>query len=138
MIIEEIRNINSSKTELRKFAVTVGVVLGLVGALFLWKGKGAGLVLLVISSSLLFFGLIAPSILLPAHKLWMSIAVVMGWIMTRVILVILFYLILTPLGFLARLFGKDFLSQKKDKNADSYWVVRKPVKFERSGHERQF
>lgn len=50
----------------------------------------------------------------------------------------LFYLVVTPIGLLARLFSKDFLNLKFNRNADSYWIPKGEVKFERSNYERQF
>jgi hypothetical protein len=62
----------------------------------------------------------------------------MGFIMTKIIMVIIFYLIVTPLGLAASLTGKEFLDMKIDKNAKSYWVVREKIKKVKSDYERQF
>ncbi len=138
MIIEEIKNIKSGKRELRQFGVTIGIILGLLGLWFLWREKDWYLYLLVVSIIFLFLGIVLPLLLKPIHKLWMSLAVLIGWIMTRVIITILFYLIVTPIGLLARLCGKDFLNTKFDKKVNSYWVPRKVVKCDKRKYENQF
>jgi hypothetical protein len=138
VIIEEIRNIKSGKRELRKFGITVGISLGLLGGLFLWRGRDYYSYFLVISAALLLLGFAVPILLRPIYKVWMTCAILMGWFMTRVILCVLFYLVVTPTGFLARLFGKVFLDLKFNRNVDSYWINKESKEFERSEYERQF
>jgi hypothetical protein len=138
VIIDDIKNIKSDKKDLQKFGITVGFVLGLFGALFLWRGKGVYVYLFIISGIFLLCGLIVPRLLKPIQKVWMTFAVLLGWLMTRVILSILFFLIFTPMGLLARLFGKDFLSLKFNNNTDSYWIPKKGPQKEKRDYENQF
>lgn len=138
MVGEAIKNTKSTGTELRRFGITVGIVLGLLGGVFLWREKEYYFYFFVLSAAFLLLGLVVPILLKPIHKVWMTLAILMGWLMTRVILCVLFYLVVTPIGFLARLLGKDFLDLKFNRNADSYWIPKNAVKFERSNYERQF
>jgi hypothetical protein len=68
----------------------------------------------------------------------MALSVVMGFIMTRIIMVIIFYLIVTPLRLVASMAGKEFLDMKIDKNVKSYWIVREKTQKAQSDYERQF
>ena len=138
MIIEEIKSIKSGKRELRQFGITISIVLGLLGLLFLWREKEWFSYLLIVSIVFLSIGLVLPLLLKPVHKIWMVLALLIGWLVTGVIIIVLFYLVVTPIGLLARLFGKDFLDTKIDRDVNSYWIPRNTVKFERSKHERQF
>ena len=138
MIVEEIRNIKSGKSDLRKFGITMGIVLILFGGLFLWRDKDYYIYLFIIAAAFIIPGLAAPVVLKPAYKVWMTIAIILGWIMTRVILSILFYLVVTPTGWLGWLFGKQFLDLKIDKDVSSYWIHKKPTKFDKTDYERQF
>jgi hypothetical protein len=138
MIIEEIKNIKSGRKELRQFGLTMGIVLGLLGGFFLWRGKVYYSSFFIISILFLFLGLVLPVLLKPIQKIWMVLAILMGWFMTRIILIILFYLIVTPVGLLARLFGKDFLNRKFEINRDSYWIPKKTIKFDKRNYENQF
>lgn len=138
MIVEEIRNIKSRRKELRKFGITFGIFLGLLGGWFLWRDKEHYSYILILSVAFLLLGLVVPIVLKPVYKVWMTLAVLLGWLMTRVILSVLFYLVVTPIGLLGRLFGKDFLDLKFDRNTDSYWILRKESKFQRKNYENQF
>lgn len=138
MIITEIKNIKGSKKDLRKFGVTVGIVLLIISGFLLWKQKENYFYFVVIGAALLLSGLIFPVILKPLNKIWMTLAILMGWVTTRVILTILFYLVLTPLAFAAKIFGKSFLDLKIDKSKTSYWEYREKPKVEPSDYEKQF
>ncbi|MHC4596363.1 MAG: SxtJ family membrane protein [Planctomycetota bacterium] len=138
MIIEEIKNIASGKSELRKFGITVGTFLGLLGGLFLWREKEYYFYFLIFSAALLFLGTVAPILLRPIHKVWMILAVLLGWVMTRIILSVLFYLVVTPIGLLAKLFGKSRLNLAFDKSAESYWRFKDNTRQETSDYEKQF
>lgn len=138
MISEEIKNIKSGRSELKKFGITMGIVLGLLGGFLLWRGKVYYPIFFIISTLFLVLGLTLPVLLKPIQKIWMILAVLMGWFMTRIILIILFYLIVTPIGLLARLFGKDFLNTKFNRNLDSYWIPKKTVTFDKKNYENQF
>lgn len=138
MIIEEIKNIESGRRELRKFGITVGIVLGLLGGLFFWRGRDYYFYFLILSEALLLLGLVVPILLKPIHKVWMTLALLLGWLMTRVILSVLFYLVVTLIGLLLRLLGKDVLELKFKRNGDSYWIPKKEMKSERRNYEKQF
>lgn len=138
MIIEEIKNIKSGKSNLRQFGITMGIVLILFGGLFLWRDKDYYIYLFIIATVFMILGLAVPFVLKPIHKAWMTISIILGWIMTRVILSILFYLVVTPTSWLARLFGKQFLDLKIDKNARSYWIPKKELKLNKADYEKQF
>ena len=138
MTTKEIKNIKSGKRELRQFGITISIVLGLLGCLFLWREKDWYFYLLVVSTVFLFLGLIRPFLLKPIHEIWMTLAILIGWFMTRLIIIILFYLVVTPIGLLARFFGKDFLDTKFNRNVDSYWVSKKTINFNKRNYENQF
>jgi len=139
VIIEEIKNIKGGRRELRKFGITVGIVSGVLGGLFLWCEKDYYFYFLILSGAFFLLGIVVPILLKPIHKVWMTLAILMGWFVTRVILTFLFYLVVTPIGLLGRLFGKDFLDLKSDRSAvDSYWIPRKVSKFGTKNYENQF
>ena len=127
MLKEEIKNIKEDKTTLRKFGLTVGTVLLLVGIVLYLTGKSSSVVFGGAGVLLILFGLILPNILKPLNKVWMTLAVILGWFMSRLILFILFYIVITPIGFFLRIAGKDFLNLRTDKNSDSYWEKREKI-----------
>ena len=138
MFKEEIKNIKEDKTTLRKFGLTIGTVLLLVGIVLYLTGKSSSVVFGGVGVLLILFGLILPNILKPLNKIWMTLAVILGWFMSRLILFILFYIVITPIGFFLRIAGKDFLNLRTDKNSDSYWEKREKTVNEKIDYERQF
>jgi hypothetical protein len=138
MILKEIRNIKESKKDLRKFGLTVGIVLLAIASLLYWKGKENYTAFEIIGGFLVVVSILFPIILRPLNKIWMTLAILMGWIMTRVILIVIFFIVLTPLGLIARLIGKDFLDLKIDKEKNSYWEVRDKKGEAAVDYERQF
>ena len=138
MLKEEIKNIKEDKTTLRKFGLTVGTVLLLVGIVLYLTGKSTSVVFGGAGVLLILFGLILPNILKPLNKIWMTLAVILGWFMSRVILIILFYLIITPIGFLFKIVGNDPLKLKMGKTSSSYWEKREKKISEPVDYERQF
>ena len=80
--------------------------------------------------------ILCPVILAPLKKLLDRVIFFIGWFTSIVTLLVAFYLIFTPIGILARLFGKDLLDQKIDKKASSYWVKRKQGIFTKQFYER--
>ncbi len=137
-MLDEIRNIKSGNRELRSFAVVMAVALAVLGLLLLWKGRDYYLYFLVGAGAFMAIGLVVPVVLWPLHKIWMTAAVVLGWLMTRVILGILYYLVITPTSLLGRLFGKRFLDLKIDRSATSYWIKREDRPSEPADLERQY
>jgi len=138
MLIDEIKNIKESKSDLRKFGLTVGTVLTLLGVVLFLFSKPSYLYFIIPGVLLLILGLTIPQILRPLNKVWMALALIMGWIMTRVILSILFYLGLTTISLLAKLFGKKFLELKIDRSKETYWIKRENKKITPTDLERQF
>ncbi|MGA9109194.1 MAG: SxtJ family membrane protein [Smithella sp.] len=138
MIIEEIKNIKGDKSDWRKFGITMGIILAVIGFYLLWKGKNYVEYVFSLAAAFFILGLVIPSALKFVYKAWIVMSVIMGFIMTRVIMVIIFYMIVTPVGFVASIIGKNFLDVKIDKTAKSYWIVREIVRKEKSDYERQF
>lgn len=138
MIIEEIKNIKSERSDLRKFGLAMGIIFALGGFYLLWKKNDYFLYSFIVGIAFIVSGLFLPVLLKPLQKVWMALAVVMGFIMTKVIMLIAFYGMVTPIGLIGRLCGKKFLDLEMDKKASSYWIERKQVPVEKSRYERQF
>lgn len=118
--------LKKTNRELRNFGITLAVGFTIFGLLFLWKEKPVAPYLLYVAVAFLVSGLILPRILAPIEWLWMKIAHALGYVMTRVLLTITFYLAITPMGLLMKVMGKDLLNLKIIKEADSYWTPVDP------------
>ena len=90
--------------------------------------------------SAIFFvtSLVGYPVLKPVYIGWMTFAFALGWVNTRLFLGLFFYLILTPMGLLVRLLGKDLLDERIDRKASSYWKKRDPAPPDPSRFERMF
>ena len=137
-MIEDIRNIRSEKSDLRKFGITIGIILVMIAGFLFWKEKESFQIFLTVGAVLCIFGVVIPVILKPIYWIWMIFATILGWIMTRVILSLLFYVIFTPIGLLPRLFGKKFIELMWNKSDSTYWNYRSGSVFEKEKYEKQF
>ena len=137
-MLEEIKNIKSEKSDFRKFGITIGVILLIIAGFLFWKEKESFQILLTFGVTLCILGIAIPFILKPIYWVWMIFATILGWIMTRVILSLLFYIIFTPIGLILRFFGKQFLELRWDQSKESYWNIKTNQHLQKENYEKQF
>ena len=82
---------------------------------------------LIISLIFLILGLLNSKILAPLNKLWFKFGIFLGKIISPLIMGIIFFLVVTPIGLIMRILGKDVLNLKYNKN-QSYWIEKKGPK----------
>jgi len=128
----------NEKREWRKFGIALGIILAIIATILLIKDK---------STYLYFYGgglfavlaaLVMPIIVKPVFILFLYIGHGLGFVMTRLILGILFYLVITPIGVIARLFGKQFLSVRFSRGGTGYWIETDGMDDEKERYENQF
>ena len=139
MIREEIEQLKTGPRELRKFGLTVGVVCLILGLWFLYRGKPQFRYFTAPGILVLVCGLVLPRSLKFVFIGWMTLALVLGYIVSSVLLTLFFYFVVTLVGLFARFTGKDFLQRKLDSRAESYWMMRdhRSAK-QKTDYERQF
>ena len=116
------------KQGLRKFGLTTGIIFALLFGFVLpwiWRADMHRWPL-VVGGVLCSLALIAPRSLAPFYTVWMRIALVLGWINSRIILGLIFVLVLTPMALVMKLLGKDPMTRKFDKERTSYRIVSTP------------
>lgn len=138
MLLEEIKSIKATTKEVRKFGVTIGILLLVIAAWLFWKQRPSFPYFAYAGGGLVLAGLILPVLLKPIYKVWMSFAVVMGFVMTRVILTVIYFGMFTPMALAAKLLGKDLLDERLDKNAGTYWVKRPTTTYDPKSAENMF
>jgi hypothetical protein len=112
--------------ELRRFGVVVGGAFGVLALISWWRGHEIPpLVMGTLSALLVVPGLLMPRVLAPAERWWMRFAEVLGRVNARIILTVFWILVMTPVGFVRRLFG-DPLDRSMRSGQTSVWV-RRPV-----------
>jgi len=124
---QEFKDIKSGKKDLRQFGLLVGAILAVLGAFLLWRGRPSYPYFLVPGLILIFSGAVVPQVLLPFQKAWMIISIILGFFVSRALLVLIFYAVLTPMGLVMKMLGKDILDERIDKNKKSYWIDRIPA-----------
>ncbi len=130
--------ISATREEVRKFGYLFAGICVILGAYSIYKGHSTWLWFAGGAGFFLITGLLGYPILRPIYVVWMKFAYVLGWINMRLLLGVFFFVILTPVGLLMRVFGKDLLDEKIERGAGSYWKVREPEKFDRERYERLF
>ena len=111
----------ASRRQLRQFGLLVGGVLAVSGALpWLLRRTAPRPVLLGLGLALAATGILWPEALRWPQRGWMALGQVLGWINTRLLLGAVFYLVVTPMGAMARLFGRDPMRRRFDPQAPSY------------------
>ncbi len=110
----------------RSFGIVFAVVFGVIGLLPLAFGGGARLWSLGVGAAFLLVALAMPSILAPLNRLWLRFGLLLHRIVSPLVLGIMFFLVITPMGLVMRAFGKDLLRLRFDKAAPSYWIARTP------------
>lgn len=134
----DLQKLKTGAHDLRKFALTVGGVFVLLGVLLLLRNRWSYPFLLGAGAVLIAFGIIWPQALKQVYIAWMALALALGFVMSTVILALFFFLFVTPIGLLARLFQKDFLARKLDKPATTYWIQCARETKTAESYERQF
>lgn len=138
MLKQEFAEITSTKRDCRNFGISVGIVLLLIGAFLFWKERPSAPWFLGIGGGLAFLGLVVPMVLKPLQRPWMMFAIILGYIMSRVILSILFFVIFTLIGRIARLFGAKLLDISFDRSAKTHWNSRPQKQYNPVESEQQF
>lgn len=142
-VAAEVRALDVSVGALRKFGLAVGAVFAGIGLVLVWRGgwewTAVRATLAGVGSTLIVLGALVPPVLRPVYRVWMTLAFAMGWVMTRVILTVVLFGVVTPIGLVMRALGKDPLPKKPDPTMDSYWIVREsPAPSSRESLEKYY
>ena len=134
--IKTVPGVNAAPKELREFGLITGSIFALLfGMLLPWlKARPFPFWPWILCAILVGGGVLAPRFLRLAYIVWSSFGRAIGWVNQRIILMIVFYLVVAPMGMVMRLFRSDPMARGLDPQKDSYRVTsrRAPIKsFER-------
>lgn len=127
-ISRDIGELDLSNRSLRKFGYSTGTIAAVIGILLTLFHNGDGglkIICFSLGGLLILIGLMAPNWLRWIYIFWMTMAFVAGWFISRIILIFLFYLVMTPIGMTARFFRKKFLDISFHDGKKSYWMAKK-------------
>ena len=130
--------ITASKREVKNFGFLFAGICFLATVYLFYIGSDRWTWPLTGMVFFLVTGLFGYPVLRPLYLAWMKFAYILGWLNTRLLLGMFFYLIITPIGLLLRILGKDLLDQKIDRSKKSYWKLREVKPFDPKHYERLF
>jgi hypothetical protein len=123
----------------RSFGLAFGGVLALAGGWWLWRGRFPAVApwVLGVGALLVLLGIAAPRVLFLPCRLWLRFGEALSFVTTRVLLALVFYLVLTPLGFVRRALGGDPLGRKAA-SGGSYWHPYPARQRDRRHYEKMY
>ncbi len=139
IILQELREVEQSPRAWRGFGWVMAGALAVLAGISFWKHGQVTVWTLSLGSVAAAFaltGLIFPRLLKELHLSWMFLSLCLGWIMSRVILILLFVLVVIPTHVAGRVLNLSFMQMRSGAEKDSLWVKRKPR--ERRHHEKLF
>ncbi len=125
------------KPKLRRFGLTIGLAFLVLGALLQFRHRAVGRPFTSLAALLLFFSAIAPGLLRFIYRPWMRIADFLGAISSRVLLSVIFFLVVTPIGLIQRLLGKRPVDLRFRTGDATYWQKRAATSAP-ADYEKQF
>ena len=116
-----------NKSNNRSFGIVFFIVFLIIGIYPILNGEEIRDWSLIISIIFLVLGILNSKVLTPLNKIWFKFGIFLGKIISPLVMAIIFFLVVTPIGLLMRFFGKDVLNLKFN-NDKSYWVEKRVQK----------
>ena len=107
----------------RSFGIIFFIIFLIISLWPLLNGNGVRIWAVSISLIFLILGVLNSKILTPLNKIWFKFGILLGKIVSPIIMGIIFFLVVTPIGFIMRILGKDLLNLKFNRNK-SYWIEK--------------
>ncbi len=110
----------------RNFGTVFTLFFTIIGLWPLRHGQPIRMWALGLAALFLALTLIRPQVLHPLNRAWLGLGLLLGRIVNPIVIGILFYVVFTPAGIIARALGKDFLRLKRNASDKTYWISRTP------------
>jgi len=111
----------------RSFGIVFFVVFILIGFYPLLNDGNLNIISILIGIIFLILGILNSRFLTPLNKIWFKFGIFLGQIISPIVMGIIFFLVVTPIAFIMRVLGKDFLKLKKNTD-NSYWIKKTDLK----------
>lgn len=108
----------------KSFGILFFIVFAIIGLYPLLSFNFVSVWALVIALIFLFLGLTKPSVLKPLNTGWIKLGEILGKIIAPIVMLLVFFIVITPIGLMLRLFGKDILGLKFSEKVKTYWITR--------------
>jgi hypothetical protein len=110
----------------RNFGLVMAAAATLFGCLPLLRAAPPHWALLGVAAAFAALSLLAPRVLFPLNYVWFRFGLLLHRVISPMVIGAVFFLCVTPIGLLLRMFGKDVLSLRRRADLPSYWIVRDP------------
>jgi hypothetical protein len=120
------RHTDEPRSSERNLGITFAVVLALLGALRLYRGNGSGVYWLAAAAAFLACAYLWTAPLRPLNIVWHRLGLLLFQVANPIVMAVVFFTTVAPIGLLMRFFGKDPLRLTIDRAARSYWIERDP------------
>ena len=110
----------------KNFGITFSFVFLIVSVILILKANNVSIIFLTLSVIFLLLGFANSKILLPLNKIWFKLGLLLGLIVAPIVMFLIFFLLITPIGFIMKnILSINLLNLKKNNNNKSYWVLKK-------------
>ena len=118
-----------NKSSNKSFGVVFFIVFLIVALYPLLNGENIIVWSIIVSLFFLVLGLLNSSILTPLNKLWFKFGILLGSIVAPIVMGVVFFFVVTPIGLIMKFLQKDLLNLKKN-SSKTYWIKRSEIKSE--------
>lgn len=122
----------------RSIGMAFAIAFGVLGLVPLLHGRGVRIWALLVATGFVSLGSLTPRTLRPLARAWTQVGAIANRVSTFVVMALVFYVTLTPIAVIRRLFGKDTLKLRFEPETLSYWITRSPRNPSRETMRDQF
>ena len=116
-----------SQSSNKSFGLLFFVVFFIIGLWPFKNGENPNFYFITASVIFLLLGLINSKLLTPLNKSWIKLGEILGIVIAPIVMALVYFVILTPVSIIVRVFGKDLLGLKFSKEKETYWIKRKKI-----------
>lgn len=128
----------SDTRELKKFGQTMAIAFLVIGGFLFWRRQTAWPYLLAVAAMFQLMTWLWAAPLEPIQRVWMKFGHALGWMNTRIILSVIFFIFMTPIRLILLMMGKDLLDEKLEREKKSYWKSKEPGSTGVANYERLY
>ena len=112
----------------RNFGLVFFIVFLILGLWPITNGEEIRIWLILLAFIFLILGIMESKLLSPLNRLWFKFGIMLGAIVAPIVMGAIFFIVVTPIGIVMSIIGKDLLNKKHDKKKETYWIKRiKPI-----------
>jgi len=135
----ELKNLANKTNEIKKFGIIIGIIFTAVSVLMIVRQNINFWIFALLALIFLITGICYPLLLKPVFLIWWFISRIINYIISRLVLTVIFYIIITPIGLISRNVNRSkYSSFTIDKSCRSYWQKKISYKFNQKKYEKQF